>query len=179
MKQNGTMLFSKAFQKLEIEEEIMLGFFAATANFSKEALQSMVEDVNLGNGRRVVLAAAKQEKLIAAAITLIEDDKDLVKSLLDQILTSFITKYGPRFGNVNTKATETEVEKLLNKNSAKYGAKSIILALIVDGALGFGTYFLTMLSIDFVYALILSMSGVASGILAIETLSLSLHGWQY
>jgi len=136
MKQNGQLLYSKSLQKLNIEEEILLGFFAATANFSREALQTMVEDVNLGSGKRVIMVPAPQEKLIAAAITTVDDNRDLVKFLLNELLGSFISKFGPHFSNINGKTVETDLNLLLKKRIAKFSFKTILKSWIVQFVLG-------------------------------------------
>ena len=101
MKTNGNLFYSREFKQTEIEEEVMLGFFAATANFSKEALQSMVEDVNLGKGRRVIMSSSSEEKLIIAAIVNVEDNRDLVKMLLDKILQWYIEKFSDNVRDVD------------------------------------------------------------------------------
>lgn len=145
MKQNGTLLYSKAFLKLEIEEEVLLGFIAATANFSKEALQSMVEDVNLGRGRRMVLVSASQEKIIAAAITSLDENQELVRSILDQILLNFIGKAGPHYQSINITAMDNEIQQTIKKNSIRISFKRVIGSWILQDIIGFLIYIYALL----------------------------------
>jgi hypothetical protein len=138
MRQNGSLLYSKIFgtQPLQTEEDILIGFFASTANFSKEALQSMVEDVNLGMGKRLILVSSSREKILAAAIVSITDNRDLIKLILDQFLNHFVTKYQPHFQNIDQGACDKIISGILESYTVKFSAKRVFLSWLAQGFLG-------------------------------------------
>ncbi len=142
MKTNGTLFYSRDFKKIEIEEEVMLGFFAATANFSKEALHSMVEDVNLGKGKRVILSSASEEKLIIAAIVNAEDNRDLVKFILDTILKWYIEKFTQNIRDIDPVAINNYIDELLKKKVLDRMYKRILKSWIAQFFLGIFTIFI-------------------------------------
>ena len=136
MKTNGTLFYSREFKKTEIEEEVMLGFFAATANFSKEALHSMVEDVNLGKGKRVILSSASEERLIIAAIVNAEDNRDLVKLILDNILKWYIEKFTQNIREIDPVAISNYIDDLLKKKVLGRAYKRVLKSWISQFFLG-------------------------------------------
>ena len=136
MKTNGNLFYSREFKQTEIEEEVMLGFFAATANFSKEALQSMVEDVNLGKGRRVIMSSSSEEKLIIAAIVNVEDNRDLVKMLLDKILQWYIEKFSDNVRDVDPVAISKYIDELLKKKVLDRMYKRVLKSWVIQFILG-------------------------------------------
>jgi hypothetical protein len=108
LKQNGEMLYSKNIIGQTLEEEILMGFFASVSNFSQVALQMFVDEISLGEYKKIVLVMAPYEKLIIGAIVDREDSKRATQRLLNEMLIRFIGAYGPNFQRSLIKIPDVE-----------------------------------------------------------------------
>ena len=115
MKFNGILLFSKNFIKTEkYDDSIFIGFFASIANFSREALDSIVEYIDLGHDNKLIIYPQLKEKILAAAIVSSVDDNDLISKVLRNITQDFMGEFGPDF-NPN-KINKEETERIIAEN---------------------------------------------------------------
>jgi hypothetical protein len=96
----------------------------------------MVEDVNLGKGKRLIMSSASEEKLIIAAIASVDDNRDLVKVILDQILQFFIDKFSQNLREVDSVAISTHIDELLKKKVINKTFKRILKSWVVQFFLG-------------------------------------------
>ena len=55
MQENGVLLYSKNFLKEKFDSNLLVGFFASIANFSREALNSVVKNMDLGEDNKLIL----------------------------------------------------------------------------------------------------------------------------
>ena len=97
MNQNGVLLYVKHYAKDHYDDNIIIGFFASVANFSREALNSVVQNIDLGEENKLILLPNFEEKLLAAAIVNPVDDNDLVNSILKNVVQDFIDQYAPDY----------------------------------------------------------------------------------
>ena len=130
MKFNGILLFSKNFIKTEkYDDSIFIGFFASIANFSREALDSIVEYIDLGHNNKLILYPQLKEKLLTAAIVSSIDDNDLISKILRNIAQDFIGEFGPDFNpnKINKEETEHIIEENLEGKISSTLLKRLIL----------------------------------------------------
>ncbi|TFG27919.1 MAG: hypothetical protein EU532_06465 [Promethearchaeota archaeon] len=115
IKFNGTLLFSKSFVKeRKIEDNVLIGFFASLANFSREALESEIEYIDLSHDDKLVLFPQSTEKLLATAIVSSIDDNELISKILRNILQDFIGAFAPDFDP--DKINLEEMDRIINQN---------------------------------------------------------------
>ncbi|MHA1819840.1 MAG: hypothetical protein ACTSU2_05625 [Promethearchaeota archaeon] len=116
LKQNGILLYSKIFKQSEneFEQDLLLGFFSSIANFSKEALNTVIENINLGKNEKVIIYPNYNEKILSVAIVSIDDTDELITSILREITQDFIDTYAPDYNphNINY----SEVDKIIKEN---------------------------------------------------------------
>ena len=92
MQENGVLLYSKNFLKEKFDSNLLVGFFASIANFSREALNSVVKNMDLGEDNKLILQPMSKEKLIAAAIVNSSDNNELISQILNNIILDFINE---------------------------------------------------------------------------------------
>lgn len=115
MKFNGTLLFSKNYVKdVKYDDNIFIGFFASIANFSREALESEIEYIDLGHNDKLILFPQSKEKLLAAAIVSSIDDNDLISKILRNIMQDFIGEFAPDYNP--DKIDKEEMEYIIEQN---------------------------------------------------------------
>ena len=115
MRFNGTLLYSKHLTEGErFDDNILIGFFASLANFSREALESEIEYIDLGHDNKLVLFPHSSEKLLATAIVSSIDDNDLIMKILRNILQDFIGAFAPDYNP--DKINEEEMESIIDLN---------------------------------------------------------------
>lgn len=93
MQENGVLLYSKEYQNVYFDTNLLIGFFASIANFSREALNTAVKNVDLGEENKVILQANPKEGLMAAAIVSPGDNISLIQEILTNIILDFINEF--------------------------------------------------------------------------------------
>ncbi len=93
MQENGVLLYSKEYQSVHFDTNLLIGFFASIANFSREALNTAVRNVDLGEENKVVLQPNPKEGLMAAAIVSPGDNMGLIQDILNNIILDFINEF--------------------------------------------------------------------------------------
>lgn len=110
--ENGILLYSKEFAREEqYDDNLLIGFFTSIANFSREALGTVVKNVNLGENNKLVLVPIEDERLLGAAIVSSNDNNDLVTKIVKEILQEFIDSYSPDFDQ--EKIIQEDMEKVI------------------------------------------------------------------
>ncbi|MFX0134993.1 MAG: hypothetical protein ACFFDN_15235 [Candidatus Hodarchaeota archaeon] len=130
MKQNGLLIYSKNYTKEDFEDNIMIGFFASIANFSREALRSVIKHIDLGQDNKLVLAEQQDEKLVAAAIVNSSDDNDLITKVLKNIMHEIIIMFSPDYES--DKIDINEMEKIIDGNIKNKTSLSTIKRLVLS-----------------------------------------------
>ncbi|MBD3350800.1 MAG: hypothetical protein GF364_04860, partial [Candidatus Lokiarchaeota archaeon] len=115
MKENGILLYSKNQTNEKFQDDILVGFFASIANFSREALNTAVQNIDLGNENKLVLAPIPDEQLLAAAIVSEIDNEELISSVLRDITRDFIDEYAPNY--IRQNINPTYVDEIFDKNT--------------------------------------------------------------
>jgi hypothetical protein len=118
LRQNGELLYSKNILNIAIEEEVLMGFFASVSNFSQEALQLYVDEISLGEFKKIILVNSPHDKVIIGAIVDRVDSKTAVRRIINELLLKFISNYGPQFSLEQIKSHE--VDGMLNGLFGKY-----------------------------------------------------------
>ena len=114
MQENGVLLYSKNFIKEKFDSNLLVGFFASIANFSREALNSVVKNMDLGEDNKLILLSMSKEKLIAAAIVNSNDHNELINKILNNIILDFINEV---FIDNNVENLDnTQIEKIVKQN---------------------------------------------------------------
>ena len=108
--ENGILLYSKNFMKEKYDDNILIGFFSSITNFSREALGSIVKNIDLGENNKLIITAISDENLLGAAIVSSNDNNNLVTSILKDIVQDFIDTYSPYYDPDKIFQDEMELE---------------------------------------------------------------------
>ena len=128
MELNGLLIYSKTFTKDSFDDNVLIGFFASVANFSREALQSVIKDIELGQDNKIILFENRVEKLLAVAIVNSSDDNDLITEVLRNILHDFIILFSPDYDKLD----RSEVENLIDSNIKRYSSPPLLQRIILS-----------------------------------------------
>jgi hypothetical protein len=152
--ENGILLYSKHFKETKQDENLLIGFFTSLANFSREALGSVIKDVNLGESNKLILLPHLSENLLIAAIVNVADNVDLVSQILKNILQDFVDIYSPSFES--EAIIQEDVERIITNNlrgkTIHSPFRRILLSWLIAAPM---SYILILLSINittFIYA---------------------------
>lgn len=131
MKFNGTLLYSKSFFKeRKIDDNILIGFFASLTNFSREALESEIEHIDLGNENKLVLVSNSKENLLATAIVSSINDNELISKILTNIMHDFIGTFAPDYDPV--KIDSKDMDMIIEENLEGKISRPLINRLIIS-----------------------------------------------
>jgi len=130
MDENGLLLYSKNFMEEQYEQDILIGFFASIANFGREALGSIVKNIDLGKNSKLILFPYVEEKLLGAAIVSSNDNNDLVMGILKNIVQDFVDSYAPDY-NID-QILEEDMGQIINSNMKNQILRSPIRRLILS-----------------------------------------------
>lgn len=97
LNERGILLYTKSFTEEKYNEDILIGFFTSIANFSREALESVVSSIDIGEMNKMILYIIPEEKLLAVAITSIKDNNNLIYRILKKFMESFISLFSPDY----------------------------------------------------------------------------------
>jgi len=129
MRFNGTLLYSKNFSEGErFDDNILISFFASLANFSREALESEIEYIDLGHDNKLILFPHASEQLLATAIVSSIDENALIMKILKNILEDFIGAFAPEYNP--DKIREEEMEFIIEENISGKTSYPLIKRLI-------------------------------------------------
>ena len=110
--EQGILLYTKEFiREQQYDDNILIGFFTSIANFSREALGTVVKNVDLGENNKLILAPIEDEGLLGAAIVSSNDNNELVTKIIRNIMQEFIDSYSPDYDQ--EKIINEEMEKII------------------------------------------------------------------
>ncbi|MFX1366238.1 MAG: hypothetical protein ACFFCE_07070 [Promethearchaeota archaeon] len=145
--ENGILLYSKNFMEKKYDENILIGFFSSIANFSREALGSVVKNVDLGENDKLILVPNEEERFLVAAVVGVNENNELVSKILKNMMQDFIDSYSPDY-NPELIFPE-EMEEIFNNNlKGKVMQKPIIRTLLSWLIVGPLSFFLIFMSIN-------------------------------
>ena len=151
--ENGILLYSKNFMKKKYDENMLIGFFSSVSNFSREALGSVVKNVDLGDNNKLILVTHSEERLIGATIVNASDNNDLVTVILSNIIQDFIDTFSPYYNP--EKIYPNEMEKIIDQNLRGRIMHSplirILLSWLIVGPLSFILIYLSINATLFIY----------------------------
>ena len=130
MDENGFLLYSKNFMEDQYEQDILIGFFASIANFSREALGSIVKNIDIGKNSKLILFPNVEEKLLGATIVSSNDNNDLVMGILKNIVQDFVDSYSPDY-NID-QILEEDMSQIIDSNMKNQILRSPIRRLILS-----------------------------------------------
>ena len=133
MLDNGILLFSKNFVKIKYDNNLLVGFFASIANFSREALKNIVKTVDLGQDDKLVLHPRTSDNLIGAAIVSSRDNNTLMIDILNNIMLDFTHEF-TTYDNpdaIDPVITENIISENLHRKVFPSLPKLIITSLII------------------------------------------------
>ncbi|MBY9005391.1 MAG: hypothetical protein KGD63_01400 [Candidatus Lokiarchaeota archaeon] len=128
LRTNGMLLYSKNFIKQKYDDNLLIGFFTSIVNFSREALDSIVKFVDLGEDNKLILEPKPEEKIFGAAIVSSKDNTLLVSKILGNILQDFIDDFSPDY-LIDTKSMR-KVDIIAKENLKRKTAPSLRIRLI-------------------------------------------------
>ncbi|MFX0142373.1 MAG: hypothetical protein ACFFDN_52520 [Candidatus Hodarchaeota archaeon] len=130
MRENGELLYIKNFMKEKYDNNILIGFFTSVANFSREALGSIVKNLDLGENNKLILTPIPDEELLAAAIVSERDHIDLINKILMNIMQDFIDLFSPDYDpeKIYTEQMEEIIALNLRKRVVRAPALRIFFA---------------------------------------------------
>ncbi len=135
----GELIYVKNISenRMDIDENILIGFLTAIDNFSKEAFKTYIKLLDIDSRRKLVIHYQQKERLITAAIVDGRDDVGLVQSILKNFSMSLITEYGSKIDpeTVNKPLIDGELGRILKGKAATRNPKISLLALLLS--LGF------------------------------------------
>jgi len=151
--EQGFLHYSKNFMKEQYDENILIGFFTSVANFSREALNSSVKNVDLGENNKLILFPIEEENLIGAAIVNSNDNNELVSSILKEIMLEFVNLYAPDYDP--EKIIQEDMDNVINRNLKGKTLRSpfwrLFLSWIIVGPLSPFLIFLSIFATIFIY----------------------------
>ncbi len=130
MLDNGILLFSKNFTEIKYDTNLLVGFFASIANFSREALQNIVKTIDLGLDDKLILHPLMGGNLIGAAIISEADDNQLMRNILNNILLDFTHEF-TSYDNPDNIETAI-IEKIVKENLHRKVLPSIPILIIAS-----------------------------------------------
>ncbi|MEJ2252286.1 MAG: hypothetical protein P8Y70_18575 [Candidatus Lokiarchaeota archaeon] len=151
----GIIYYTKNFIEETFDDNLLVGFFTSTVNFSREALNSIVKQVDLGSGNKLVLELKSDEEIFAAAIVSSKDHNDLVRNILKNILQDFTDKFYPDYDI--TQIEHGDMDSIIKNNlkgKTTYSLyKRFLLSWLILGPLAIIlTYFNIILTEYFIVA---------------------------
>lgn len=150
MTEKGVLLYSKTLiEEKKYDENILIGFFASLTNFSREALNSVIKNIDLGDDNKLILHHIPKENLIGAAIVSAKDNNELVTTMLNEILQEFIGLYSPVYNP--ERVDYTRMDTVVNNNLAGRVNQDPLIRIIISAVL--------IVPLSFIFAII-SMSVV-------------------
>lgn len=132
MQENGVLLYSQNFMKDKFDSNLLVGFFASIANFSREALNSVVKNMDLGEDNKLILQPMSKEKLLGAAIVGSTDNNELITEILNNIVLDFVNEIldEESVENIDSDKIDKIVKANLKRKTLPSQNKLIILTLI-------------------------------------------------
>ena len=134
MQENGVLLYSKNFKEEKFDSNILIGFFASIANFSREALNSVVRNMDLGDDNKLILQHIAKEKIIVAAIVSSTDNNDLINKIVKNILLDFVNELlidEDNVENIDNFLVDEIVKENLKRKSFPSQHKLIIISFMI------------------------------------------------
>ncbi|MFX1313019.1 MAG: hypothetical protein ACFFHD_10440 [Promethearchaeota archaeon] len=148
--ENGILLYSKNYMKKKYDQNILIGFFSSISNFSREALGTVVRNVDLGENNKLILVPIPEERILGAAIVSVNDKNMLVRLILTNILQDFIDTFSPDYDP--DRIFPDDIEKIIRNNLKGKTMQSprirLLLSWLISGPI---SYFLILLSINVTY----------------------------
>ncbi len=145
--ENGILLYSKNYMIKKYDQNILIGFFSSISNFSREALGTIVKNVDLGENNKLILVPISEERILGAAIVSDNDNNTLVRLILTNIMQDFIDAFSPDY-DPDTIFPD-DMERIINNNLKGKTLHSprmrLLLSWLIVGPI---TYFLILLSIN-------------------------------
>jgi hypothetical protein len=122
---------------VKFDHNILIGFFTSIANFSREALERMVEFVDLGRDEKLILHEVPDEQLFGACIVETKDNDELVHELLNKILQEFIAEFGPYYNpeNIYEDRMDLLVDDILKGKTSYSLVKRFLVSWVILGPL--------------------------------------------
>ncbi|TFF99516.1 MAG: hypothetical protein EU541_04725 [Promethearchaeota archaeon] len=134
LRSNGEILYSKNFIEQEYEENLLIGFFNSVVNFSREALKSVVDFIDLGRESKAILELKPEEEIFGAIICSAKDNNSLVKKILKDILQGFIDEFSPNY-NLESRKNKDKVDEIFKRTMKGKGRYSILIRFIISWVL--------------------------------------------
>ncbi len=125
---NGRLIYSKNFIQQEQDDNLLIGFFTSIVNFSREALESIIKFVDLGEGNKLILETKPEEEIFGAAIVSSRDNTALASKILNNILEDFLDDFSPDY-NITAKNVN-RVDIIIEINLKRKIAPSLKIRLI-------------------------------------------------
>ncbi|MBN2150430.1 MAG: hypothetical protein JW839_03185 [Candidatus Lokiarchaeota archaeon] len=132
----GELVYAKnvADNRMDVDENILIGFLTAIDNFSKEAFKTYIKLLDIDNRRKLVIHYQQKEHLIVAAIVDGRDDVGLVQSILKNLAMGLVTEYGNKIDpeGVDKALVDRELGRILKGKAATRNPKISLLALLLS-----------------------------------------------
>ena len=143
---NGELLFYYNIREKAVDENILVGFLAATGNFSKEAFNEMIDVMEISDERKLVLHYMQKEGLITAAIIDKKDDLDLVDRILGEFTASIIEDYGTNIDAelIDKENLEQQFNRILKGKRAARNVRTYFVGLIIMLAMFYPLFMVSM-----------------------------------
>ncbi|MFW9936509.1 MAG: hypothetical protein ACFFC1_16460 [Promethearchaeota archaeon] len=154
--ENGILLYSKNFMREKYDDNILIGFFSSITNFSREALGSIVKNIDLGENNKLIITAVSDENLLGAAIVSSNDNNNLVTSILKDIVQDFIDTYSPDYDT--DKIFQDEMEDIIDNNlkgkTMRSPLKRIFFSWLIAAPLSYFLIFISIMATSFIYSIL-------------------------
>ncbi|MBY8982960.1 MAG: hypothetical protein KGD57_08430, partial [Candidatus Lokiarchaeota archaeon] len=151
LSRNGMLLYSKNFIEQQYDDNLLIGFFTSIENFSREALESIVKFVDLGEDNKLILEPKPEEKIFGAAIVSSKDNNLLISKIVNNILQDFIDDFSPNY-ELNRKS-KVRVDEIVKENLKRRISPSLKIRLIetwlILGPLGLLLTFLNIMATEY------------------------------
>lgn len=153
LNERGILLYSKIFEDIKYNENILIGFFTSIVNFSREALKSVVRNIELGDVNKLILYPIPEEKLFTAAIVSSNDNSNLITQILRNLMQNFIHLYSPDYKPefIEYSKLDEILNKFLKGKVIIKPVLRIFLSIFIILPLSLGLLYLSTLPTEFLF----------------------------
>ncbi|MHA1689186.1 MAG: hypothetical protein ACTSYC_09565 [Promethearchaeota archaeon] len=155
LNENGELLYENLLTESIFDSNLLIGFFSSITNFSREALNSVINYLDLGENKKLIIISMSREGLLGAMIANSKDDNSLLNKILRTVLLDFIDEYSPEY-DVN-KIDPVLMDKIVANNlkgkKQPSMKKRVIFSWLIVGPFSYFLLFISILTTQFLYSL--------------------------
>ncbi|MHA1804253.1 MAG: hypothetical protein ACTSU4_06910 [Promethearchaeota archaeon] len=155
LNENGVLLYEKLLTESVFDSNLLIGFFSSITNFSREALNSVINYLDLGENKKLIIISMSREGLLGAMIANSKDNNILLNKILKTILLDFIDEYSPEYdvNKIDPVLMNKIVANSLKGKKQPSMKKRVIFSWLIVAPLSYFLLFISLNTTQFLYSL--------------------------